>query len=526
MPGNNPIEKYKAEKDGMDVLDEIHEIAARGCEHVSPGDAERLKWIGTFLRKRTPGLFMIRVRMTGGRATAGQLRALADIAERLGNGILDITTRQQIELRAIKMESVPEILKALEGVDLNSLQTGMDNIRNVNTCSLAGLTPMELLDAYPVTVEFTSIFLKNKAFTNLPRKFNPTITGCLENCTHAESQDLALVPAVKRTGGGIKKGFNVLVGGKMGSGGFYVAKPLDVFVEPEHAARLCAEIVLLYRDHGPREARVRCRLSFLLDEWGVVKFRDELEKRWQMSSGEPFLTQGEDQRILGSENDHLGVQPQKRSCFFSVGLCVPVGRVTFKQIRELARLSETYGTREVRLTQQQNAVLVNVPEEKLNALLTEPLLSHLSPNPSFLFRGLVSCTGIDYCNLAVIETKGISMQVTEELEKRLGKEFMEKISIRWSGCPAGCGNHHSADIGLQGIKANVEGNVVDAVHIFVGGKTGKDARPGEKIMELVPVDMLPDVLELVIKNLNVLRKVRRDLEAEKRVIMVPVEAAA
>ncbi len=185
-PGSNTVEKVKAEKDGLDILEEIEGLAAThgGWETLDPGDRDRLKWIGVFFRKPTPGKFMMRVRVTNGQTTSGQLRALAEIARRLGNGILDITTRQQIELRAIKIGSVPEILEALQGVCLDSFQTGMDNIRGVNCCPLSGLTAEELFDAAPVGAEYTGIFLKNKEFTNLPRKFNVTITGCLENCTH------------------------------------------------------------------------------------------------------------------------------------------------------------------------------------------------------------------------------------------------------------------------------------------------------------------------------------------------------
>ncbi len=519
-PGTNPIEKIKAEKDGLDILQEIETLAAGGLGKISSGDMDRLKWIGTFLRKKTPGFFMMRIRITGGRSNAKQLRALAQISERLGNEVLDITTRQQIELRAIRIESVPQILRELQDVDLTSLQTGLDNIRGVNTCPLSGLTPHELMDAYPYTTEFTDIFLRNKEFTNLPRKMNATITGCFENCTHPESQDIGMVPAVKVIDGAERKGFNVLVGGKMGSGGFYNAKNIDVFVLPEEAAKLCAEIALIFRDHGARAERTKCRLAFLIESWGVEKFRSELESRWQEKFGCKLAGAGTDRRGE-AESDHLGVTPQKQLGLFAVGLCVPVGRVSAKQLHELARLSEAYGNSEVRITPQQNMIIVNVPKNKLDALLEEPLLAQLSTNPGALFRGLVSCVGIDYCNLALIETKGISVKVTQELEKRLGRDTLQNIKMRWSGCAAACGNHHTADIGLQGIKANINGKIVDAVHIFVGGRTGKNARAGEKIMELVPCAILPDVLELIIRNMNLLKTVRRDVEAEQRVVMVP-----
>ncbi|MBI1979222.1 MAG: ferredoxin--nitrite reductase, partial [Elusimicrobia bacterium] len=405
IPGANPIEKYKSEKDGFDILQEIETIAANGYAQIAPGDVERLKWIGTFLRKRTPGFFMMRIRITGGQTNSRQMRALAGISERLGNNIMDVTTRQQIELRAIKIESVPQILKELKEIDLSSFQTGMDNIRGVNTCPLSGLTPHEILDAYPYTVEFTNLFLKNKEFTNLPRKMNVTFTGCLENCTHPESQDIGLVPA-KKDG---KAGFNVSVGGKMGSGGFCNSRNLDVFVTAKDAAPLSAEIALLFRDHGLRGERTKCRLAFLLESWGMDKFRSELDARWFSKTGEHMRPAGQDLR-RETETDHLGVTPQKQPGLYAVGLKIPVGRITAKQMQELARLSESYGSGELRITPQQNMVLINIPKEKLNGLMEEPLLTHLTPEPTPLSRKMVSCVGTDYCNIALIETKGIALK--------------------------------------------------------------------------------------------------------------------
>src|SRR5215208_974612 len=251
----NSIEKLKSERDGLTILDEIEAIAAEhgGWETIDADTRERLKWIGTFYRKPTPGKFMMRIRITGGQATSAQLRALAKIASMQGNGVLDITTRQQLELRAINIRDVPGIMATLKDIDLTSLQTGLDNIRNVNTCPMAGLTPGELLDAGDVCKELTSIFLNNPEYTNLPRKFNVAITGCLENCTHTETQDVGMTPAVRQGDG--KAGFNVIVGGKMGSGGMTVASPLDVWVDPSEAARLAAEIILVFRDFGSRESR-------------------------------------------------------------------------------------------------------------------------------------------------------------------------------------------------------------------------------------------------------------------------------
>ena len=515
--GNNPVERLKAGKNGLDILDDIEELAAShgGWETIEKEDRERLKWIGTFFRKPTSGQFMMRVRVTNGQASSTQLRMLATAARNLGNGILDLTTRQQIQLRAITINNVPQILQALDEVDLSSFQTGMDNIRGVTCCPLSGITAAELFDASPVVAEDTSTFLKNKEFTNLPRKLNVGITGCLENCTHSETQDIGLTPATRLSDG--KHGFNVAVGGKMGSGGMVVAEPLDVFIAPSEAARLVAEITLLFRDEGARDQRTKARLAFLIQDWGVNRFRVVLEERW----GHPLERAQQDARFSGT-TDHLGVQAQNQSGLVAVGLCVPTGRVTSDQLDELARLAEVYGSGEIRLTPSQNAIIVNVPDARSSDLLAEPLLQDLSPVPNPFARGLVTCTGTDYCNLALIETKGTGKRLADVLAKQFPGGM--PLTMHWSGCPAGCGNHQAADIGFQGAKVRVNGEVVDAVSIFVGGRTGTDPKPGEKILELVPVSMLEEVLPVVLNNLEMLRHIQRDHEAEDRVLMVPVVA--
>ena len=294
----------------------------------------------------------------------------------------------------------------------------------------------------------------------------------------------------------------------MGSGGMVAATHLDIFVEPHKAARLAAEITLLFRDEGARERRTKTRLAFIIEEWGAQRFRAALEDRW----GKPLSRAGRDAR-LSSKTDHLGVNTQSAPGLSSVGLCVPTGRTNADQIDGLATLAETYGSGEVRLTTSRNAIIVNVPDDKLSALLAEPLLRELSPNPHPFARGLVTCTGTDYCNLALIETKGAGKRVADILAARYPKGM--PLTMHWSGCPSGCGNHQAADIGFQGAKARVDGEVVDAVSIYVGGRTGADPRPGQKVMELVPVDMLEEVLPIVLSNFEVLKNIRRNHEAEE-----------
>ncbi len=482
-PAGNAVESYKAAigGDGLAIRDQLPQIIARGYEALTPAEKELLKWVGVFFRKPTPGRFMMRIRMPNGFTTSRQLRAIAELSRRLGNGVVDLTTRQQIELRGFTLESVPEIWEKLRGVDLHSLQTGIDNVRNINGCPLAGLTPHELLDASPVVREIDARMVGrtgNPEFTNLPRKFNITVTGCLENCTHAESQDIALVPATRQG----RAGFNVLVGGKMGSGGMTVASPLDVFVEPLDAAEAVLELVRIYRDYGPREARSKCRFAFLIETWGLARLREVLGARL----GRELQREGTDVR-RPAHADHLGFTEQKRPGRLAVGLCVPAGRVNPRQMQELARLAEEYGDGQIRLTTGQNAILPNVPAGRLRQLLAEPLLDEFSPAPSPHFRRMVACVGTDYCNLALIETKQRAVELSRALDQRLGTAG-KPLSIHWSGCPAGCGNHQAADIGFRGFKTKINGELVEAVAIYAGGRTGPDAAPGVQIAEMVPCD--------------------------------------
>lgn len=483
----NKIEEYKKEKDGLDILHDLPRYAAEGWQAITDGDKERLKWAGVFFRRQTPGHFMMRLRIPNGIMTAMQLRTLGEISAEFGKGFADITTRQQIQLRWFTINDVPRIWDQLSAVNLISLQTGMDNIRGVVGCPVAGLTPNELFDASPVVREFTNQFVGNKAFTNLPRKFNVTITACKEVCTHAESQDLALTPALKEIDGAQVDGFNVAVGGKLGSGGFRIASPLNVFVTPGEAAAVCSHIVAIFRDYGARELRTKARLAFLIESWGVEKFRNELERRVDR----PLASAGMDQRTQ-KHTDHVGVFRQKHAGLNYVGLAVPVGRMTSEQMLAVAQLAETYGTGQLRLTVGQNLILPNVPDSKIGELTEETVLQELRYDPSEVMRGLVSCTGMDYCHFALIDTKGWALKSARALESKLGKT--QPLRMHWSGCPASCGNHTVADIGLLGKNIKLNGEVVEAVDVFAGGAAGVETNFPVKILEDVPCEDLPDVI--------------------------------
>jgi ferredoxin-nitrite reductase len=484
----NKFEEIKATKDGLDALPDIEHYATEGWEAIADDDKVRMKWYGLFFRRHIAGHFMLRIRVPNGIATAVQLRALAGIARDFGREHVDITTRQQVQVRWFRIEQVPEIFSRLADVGLTTRQTGMDNIRNVMGCPLAGLTTHELFDASTIARSFTERFVGNREFTNLPRKFNVTVTSCTENCVHLETQDIGLGPALKAIDGRTVAGFNVLVGGKNGSGGFAPARPLDVFVPPEEATDLCAEIALIFRDHGPRETRSRARLAFLLDDWGIERFREELELRL----GRIIERAGFDAR-RHHRTDHLGVSPQRQHDAYAVGLAVPMGRLATRDLLELADVADYYGQGAVRLTPEQNVILTDVPATSLPKLLMEPLLEKLRPDASSAVRGTVSCTGLGTCDLALAETKELSLRIARRLEQNVS--IGRPLSLNWSGCPAGCANHQAATIGLQGDKARIGDEVIEVFHVYVGGQTGPDTKPGRQVLGAIPADRVGDVVE-------------------------------
>ena len=485
----NKFEEIKSTRDGLDVLPDIVRYAETGWETISDDDKARMKWYGLFYRKHTPGYFMLRVRIPNGIATADQLRTLAGITRDFGREELDLTTRQQVQLRWFRIEHVLEIFERLHAAGLDHRQTGMDNVRGVMGCSLAGLSQQEIVDASPIVRSLSRRLSGDKAFTNLPRKFNIAISGCTENCVPASSQDVALVPAVREGANGPIAGFNVLVGGKMGSGGFTPARALDVFVRAEDAEELCVQMIFIFRDRGSRESRSKARLAFLVEAWGLERLRDELEARM----GQPLERAGHDLRRT-YEADHVGVTPLRRPDQYAVGLAVPVGRLQARQVEQVAAASERYGDGTVRLTPTQNLVLTSIPGGRLGALLSEPLLRTLRHDPAPAIRGTVACTGIGLCDLALTDTKNDALTVARRLAHVL-PACGRPLSINWSGCPASCGNHHAADIGLQGGKARIGDTVQEVYQISVGGRSGRNARPAIELVSQVPAAEVGHIVE-------------------------------
>lgn len=434
---------------------------------------------------------MMRLRLPNGILSAAQMAGIGRLANQYGRGSVDITTRQNLQLRWIRIEDVPEIFGALEALGIRHLQPGMDNIRNVTGCPAAGLDPDELIDASGLALAIQDSIIGRKDYSNLPRKFNISISGCRHDCALSQTHDLGLTPATRE---GVV-GFNVRAGGAMGGRSTHLSWDLDVFVAPSEVVSLCQAVLSTFRDEGSRENRLQARLKWLVESWGVERFRAEIERRL----GSCLRRAGRDE-VWDYGGDHLGVHPQKHSGVSYVGLTVPVGRTNGDDLVEIARLAESYGSGELRLTNDQNVLIVNVRGGVLAALLAEPLVQRYTPHPDAFQRRLVSCTGKDFCHYSLIDTKGRALEVAEQLQVLLPEAL--SLRMHWSGCPHACGLHHIADIGFQASRVRINGEIVDAADVFVGGKLGKDARLATKVMEGVPLSELAERLAPVVSALS------------------------
>jgi ferredoxin-nitrite reductase len=487
----NPIERLKEEKLGLELLHEFPRLAATPVAELSKDDQQRIKWLGFWYRPTEPPTLMQRIRVAGGVASSAQLRVMANIAKDFGRDLVDITTRQQVQLRWLDTSHIPEVYKRLWDVRLTSLQNGMDSIRNVVTSSVAQLDAGELIDALPICREIsdwiTNFDQGNVATANLPRKMNIHITGHIHD-TGASTNDIGMYPAQKNG----ELGFNVMIGGAVGGKHPMLARELDVWIRPEQALELTRSIVEIYHLHGLREERHKARLKWLLELWGIQKFRAELENHL----GHTLETAGEDLRIHGTPRLHLGVNPQKQEGLNYIGVHVPVGRTTGTALLELADLADKFGTGEARFTIEQNIILPNIKTQDLEQVLEHPFFTRHTPNPNKIVEGVVSCTGIEFCPLAVIETKTRALEVSHILETELlnALPLLEPIRIHWSGCQHACASHHIGDFGLQGTKVKVNGIMVEAVDIYVGGKIGRNAKLATKILERIPITELPEKL--------------------------------
>ncbi|CAD5167704.1 unnamed protein product [Musa acuminata subsp. malaccensis] len=524
--GINPQEKVKLAKEPMSLVleDGIRELAAKSMEEIDATKVHkddidvRLKWLGLFhRRKHQYGRFMMRLKLPNGVTTSEQTRYLASVVEGYGeDGCADVTTRQNWQIRGVTLPDVPAIMQGLGRVGLTSLQSGMDNVRNPVGNPLAGIDPHEIVDTRPYT-NLLSAFVTansrgNPAVTNLPRKWNVCVVGSHDLYEHPHINDLAYMPAMKDG----RFGFNLLVGGFFSPKRCAEAVPLDAWVPSDDVIPVCKAILEAYRDLGTRGNRQKTRMMWLIDELGIEAFRSEVERRMPQE----LLERASAEELVQKEwerRDYLGVHPQKQPGLSFVGLHIPVGRVQASDMFELARLADEYGSGELRLTVEQNVIIPNVDDARVEALLDEPLLKErFSPEPPLLMKGLVACTGNQFCGQAIIETKARAMQVTEEVEKRVS--LGRAVRMHWTGCPNTCGQVQVADIGFMGcMTRDAEGKVCEGADIYLGGRIGSDSHLGDLHKKAVPCkDLVPVVVDILVEHFGAVRREREEDEEEEQ----------
>jgi sulfite reductase (ferredoxin) len=502
----NAAERFKKDDSGLNVRDRIvNRYAHLGFDSIDPSDLRgRFRWWGLYTQ-RAPGIeggrtgaledaeiedsyFMMRVRIPGGQLTASQLRTVAGVAKEFGRDLADVTDRQNVQYHWIRIEDVPEIWSRLEEAGLSSIEACGDVPRNILGCPVAGVDHAEILDATEVLRATEAVAAGNPELANLPRKFKTAISGCTSHCTAHEVNDVSFVGVIGPDG---TPGFDLWVGGGLSTNPM-IAKRLGVFVRPDQVPAVWTGVATLFRDYGYRRLRARARIKFLVADWGVEKFREVLEKEYL---GEPLPDGPAPAPPPATGRDHVGVHRQQDGNYY-VGVAPHVGRTSGTQLWQVAELAEAYGSGTVRTTTEQKLLILDIPERALPGLLSDLEAADLQASPSVFRRGTMACTGIEFCKLAIVETKGRARDLYTELARRL-PDFDTPITINVNGCPNSCARFQLADIGLKG-------SIVDdqeGFQVHLGGSLGADPSFGRKLRGLkVTSAGLTDYVERLLRN--------------------------
>jgi len=493
-PAQVPAEELiKQAKDGLDVWPDIERYSHEGFQAIDKDDMVRFKWYGVYQQRPKEGHFMMRLKNPGGMITSEQFEEISKIARDFGNNFADVTTRQDIQYHYLTIKTIPEVVKRLRTVGITTTGACGDTARNVVGCPVAGVEAHEIFDASPEVLEVTKIFTGNKAFSNLPRKFKMSIAGCPIHCAQPDINCSSLIGVERKVNGRTEQGFMVQVGGGLSTDP-HMSQRLGIFVPRVDASLVAQGIAIVYRDHGYRHARRKARLKFLVADWGAEKFRDELEK----VCGKKFDRFEEPPAPRLAHRDHTGIFPQKQKGLNYVGLSILVGRFTAEQGLEIARLAKKYGSGHVRLTNNQNIVIINIPDANMTPLVKELDSAGLSIDGSAFRRGTVTCTGKQFCNLAITETKDRAKWMIDELEKLL-PDYKDPIRINMTGCTNTCAQAQIGEIGFIGTLTSHEGQRVEGFHVLLGGGLGQNRAFGRQIKKAVPAVLIPGMIRNILK---------------------------
>jgi sulfite reductase (ferredoxin) len=478
----NKNEEIKRDDDGLNVRRRILEVYSRyGFDSIDPADLRgRFRWYGLYTQRR-PGIdggktavlepeelddrhFMLRIRIDGGQLDHAQLSTIAEVSRRYARGTADVTDRQNIQLHWVQIEDVPAIWDALGSVGLSTTEACADTPRVILGCPLAGLDASEIIDGTPEITAIAGRYIGDPAFSNLPRKFKSSVSGCAAQCAIHEINDVALLGVVNDDG---EAGYDLWVGGGLSTNPM-IGRRLGAFVRPGQVPEVWAGVTGLFRDYGYRRLRHRARIKFLVADWGPEKFREVLEKEYL---GYALPDGPAPEPPPHGIRDHVGVHAQRDGhCY--VGFAPSVGRLSADLLDAVAGLAAAYGSGRVRTTTEQKMVILDVPPERTDALVAELEKAGLPATPSTFRRHTMACTGIEFCKLAIVETKARAADLIAELERRL-PEFDTPVTINVNGCPNSCARIQTADIGLKGsLVPGPDGNQVEGFQVHLGGSLG------------------------------------------------------
>ncbi|MFJ3038800.1 MULTISPECIES: sulfite reductase SirA [Streptomyces] len=507
----NGNEQTKKDDDGLNVRTRIETIySKRGFDSIDPGDLRgRMRWWGLYTQRRQgidggktailepeeldDRYFMLRVRIDGGALTTAQLRVIGEISQEFARGTADITDRQNVQYHWIRIEDVPEIWNRLEGVGLSTVTACGDTPRVMIGSPVAGIAEDEIIDGTPALEEMKRRVLNNPAYSNLPRKFKTAISGSPVLDVVHEINDVAFVGVEHPEHG---PGFDLWVGGGLSTNPKLGVR-LNAWVPIEDVPDVYEGVISIFRDYGYRRLRNRARLKFLVADWGAEKFRQVLEDEYLQRK----LTDGPAPADPTSRwRDHIGVHRQKDGRYY-VGFAPRVGRVDGTILTKVADLAEAHGSGRVRTTVEQKMIVLDVEEARVDSLVESLEALDLTARPSTFRRGTMACTGIEFCKLAIVETKARGASLIDELERRL-PDFDEPLTINLNGCPNACARIQTADIGLKGqLMLDEHGEQVEGYQVHLGGALGLEPGFGRKVRGLkVTAQELPDYVERVLKR--------------------------
>lgn len=505
------VERLKRSKNPWEGLEEIRRFAREGFDSIPP------EWLGTYFRwwgvytqgdgagvtggqngeGRSLQCFMVRIRIPNGLLRSDQLRTIANLTRRYAHGIADITVRQNIQLHWVTIEALPEVLEALAQVGLNTTSACGDVTRNITGCPVAGVDADEICDASPLALEASRMLAGNADFYNLPRKFKISIAGCRVWCPYPEINDIGLTATTRILQDAPEVGFSLRVAGGLSTEP-YLGTRLNAFVRWNQVLPTIKGIAELFRDSEVlREHRERARLKFLFlrHGWTAERFLDALQKR----IGFQFDPAVEEHPPADVYRDHVGIHPQKQQGLSYVGAAVLRGRITAEQMHATANLADRFASGELRATNMQNLVIVNVPYANTAPLAKELDAIGLRVGGSAFFRGTIACSGTEFCKLAITETKSFARWLVEELEDRL-PGFDQHLKLHVTGCPNSCGQHWIADIGIDGKKLKIDGHLVDAYYFCVGGALGLHQATARPIGYRCPATEVPEAIERLLRH--------------------------